>query len=162
MGKLNLEQLHDLYTGVTHAGTHHYAGVTYTWTPSWVADATRIEPPRHPSMGTCDVADEEFGMALRSSDAAERVPVLIDPSFYWTGDPQEPMMLRRLGNFITVNLWVRAAWYEALMEAFDDCDEIVLDPWRHQLVWLYHDRMFPAAMLKGIGLDDIPTTIPEL
>jgi hypothetical protein len=162
MGKLTGEQLYGLWHGVEYAGTHHYAGSTWTWTETWMADAERIELCRHPSLETIDVTDDIFAMQLRSSEAAERVPVMIDPEFYWTGDPQDPLVLRRLGNFVTVNLWVRAQHYEALMQLFDDCDDLVLDPWRHQLVWLYHDRMFPAAFLKGVGLDQVPNTIPEL
>lgn len=162
MGKLTGEKLYGLYENVQHAGMKDYAGVRYIWTTHWIADASRVDMCWHPSMETAEVDDNDFGMQLRSSDAAERVPVMMAEDYYWAGEADNPIMLRRLGNFITINLWVRAATFEALNTAFDDCDHLVLDPWRHQLLWVYNDRMFPAAMLKGIGLDSAPQVFPDL
>lgn len=162
MGKLTQEVLNGLYENVTNAGIKDYAGERYVWTDTWLADASRVDMCWHPSMQTAEVEDSDFGMQLRSADAAERVEFYMDEQLYWVGEPDGPIMLRRLGNFISINLYVRAASFEALSLAFFDADAIVLDPWRHQIVWLYHDRMFPGAMLKGVGLSDVPHSFPDL
>lgn len=162
MGKLDQQQLEGLFAGVEYAGRHDYAGITYVWTESWLADARSVEMCWSDSMKTFEIEPEEFGSTLRSSAAAERYPIAIDEDIYWIGTPDEPIFIRRLGNFQTVNLWVRASWYEALSRAFDNADDLVLDPWRNQLAWLYHDRLFPAALLKAVELDTVPQMVADL
>jgi hypothetical protein len=163
VGKLNRDQLEGLFDGVQYAGRHQYAGVTYLWTESWLADSSYLDldVDFDTKFETFEIEDSLFGTQLRSSMAAERYPIGIDEELYWMGDPKHPMILRRIGNFTTINLWARAARFEALMKAFEDADDVVLDPWRNQLVWLYNDRLFPAAILKATELEAAPHTITD-